>query len=72
MTGAAVTLALGLGACSSLDSQEQRALTGGTIGLAGGAAISALTGGSWIAGGLIGAAAGAAVGALTDEEHDLD
>jgi hypothetical protein len=55
---------LGLGACSDLSKREQKILSGGAIGAAGGAAIGALTGGSWVAGGLIGAAGGAAVGAI--------
>ena len=51
--------------CSGMDRQQQRALSGGAIGAAGGAAVGALTGGSAIGGALIGGAGGAAVGALT-------
>lgn len=69
---ACTALVIGLGACSNLNDSQERALSGGALGAAGGAAIGALTGGSWVVGGLIGGAAGAAVGALTDEEHDLD
>jgi len=58
-------LALGAG-CANLNEREQRTLTGGAIGAAGGAVVTALTGGSLIVGTLIGAGAGAAVGALTD------
>ena len=57
-----------LGGCSNLNHRENRALTGGAIGAAGGAAIGAITGGSAIYGGLLGGAAGAAVGALTADE----
>lgn len=68
----AIALVLSLGACSSMSSGEQRTLSGGAIGAAGGATLGALTGGSWIAGGLIGGAVGAAAGALTNESNDLD
>lgn len=51
--------------CENMSNQQQRALSGGTIGAAGGAAIGALTGGSLVTGALIGGAGGAAVGALT-------
>jgi len=59
------TLALSTAACSGMNRQQQRALSGGAIGAAGGAALGALTGGSAVAGALIGGAGGAAVGALT-------
>lgn len=52
-------------ACENMNNQQQRALSGGAIGAAGGAAIGALTGGSLVTGALIGGAGGAAVGALT-------
>ncbi len=68
----AAALAISLGACSNLNDTQERALSGGALGAAGGAAIGAVTGGSWIYGGLLGGAAGAAIGALTDEDHDLD
>jgi hypothetical protein len=61
---------LGLTACGS--STGDRALTGGAIGAAGGAAAGALIPGiSPLTGAVIGGAAGAATGALTDEE-DID
>jgi hypothetical protein len=60
-----VVLALALLAgCSGLSKQEQRALTGGAIGAAGGVVVGALAGGVLV-GAAIGAAGGAAVGALT-------
>lgn len=52
-------------ACSGMTRGQQRTLSGGAIGAAGGAAIGALTGGSAVTGALIGGAGGAAVGALT-------
>ncbi len=63
----AMTAMLGLGACSGMNNTQQRALSGGAIGAAGGMAIGALTGGasSAVGGALIGGAGGAAVGALT-------
>jgi len=57
----AATLLVG---CSGLSRQEQRALSGGALGAAGGAVIGALTGGV-VTGAVIGAAGGAALGALT-------
>jgi hypothetical protein len=64
---AAVTSMLALGACSGMNRTQQRALSGGAIGAAGGMAIGALTGGasSAVGGALIGGAGGAAIGALT-------
>ncbi len=56
---------LTLTACSGMSNSQQRMLSGGAIGAAGGVALTALTGGSLVAGGLIGGAGGAAVGALT-------
>ena len=54
--------------CSGLSDREQRAVSGGAIGAAGGAAIGLLTGGSAVTGALIGGAGGAAVGALTGKD----
>lgn len=59
------TALLTLTACSGMSTSQQRMLSGGAIGAAGGVALTALTGGSLVAGGLIGGAGGAAVGALT-------
>jgi osmotically inducible lipoprotein OsmB len=50
--------------CANLNTQQERALSGGAIGAAGGAVIGALTGG-WVVGAIIGGAAGAAIGAFT-------
>ena len=63
----AATLAVGLLAgCSNLTQREQRALSGGALGAAGGAVIGALTG-SWVVGALAGGAGGAAIGAVTSK-----
>ena len=56
---------LSLAGCSGMNRTQQRALSGGAIGAAGGAAIGAIAGGSLLTGALIGGAGGAAVGALT-------
>lgn len=56
---------LAVAGCDHMTQQQQRALSGGAIGAAGGAAIGVLAGGSLLTGALIGGAGGAAVGALT-------
>jgi hypothetical protein len=61
----AVALIAPLAACEGMNRSQQRALSGGAIGAAGGAAIGVMTGGSAVTGALIGGAGGAAVGALT-------
>ncbi|MCZ8147289.1 MAG: hypothetical protein O9325_05470 [Roseomonas sp.] len=61
----ALALIIPVAACEGMNRQQQRALSGGAIGAAGGAAIGAITGGSAVTGALIGGAAGAATGALT-------
>ena len=63
-TAAAVILALSLSACANMTPREQRALSGGAIGAAGGAALAAMTGGSAVIGALIGGSGGTAIGAL--------
>jgi len=62
-------LLLSMAACSNLDWQGQRALSGAGIGAAGGAAITAIAGGSILTGALVGTAAGAAVGAFTSDDQ---
>lgn len=67
----ACVLALMLAAtagCSNMTDREQRTLSGGAMGAAGGAAIGGLTGGSWLGGALLGGAAGAAIGAFTSKD----
>ncbi|PKU25579.1 hypothetical protein [Telmatospirillum siberiense] len=56
---------LSVSGCSHMSTEAQRALSGGAIGAAGGAAVTALAGGPILGGMLIGAAGGAAIGALT-------
>jgi hypothetical protein len=60
-----LALIVPIAACSGMNRTQQRALSGGAIGAAGGAAIGAITGGSAVTGALIGGAGGAAVGAIT-------
>jgi hypothetical protein len=59
----ALSISLGLGACTNPNDPGQRAVGGGLIGGAAGAGIGALVGGG--TGALIGGATGAAVGAGT-------
>uniref|UniRef100_UPI0022EB3208 hypothetical protein n=1 Tax=Falsiroseomonas oryzae TaxID=2766473 RepID=UPI0022EB3208 len=47
-----------LAACDNMNRTQQRALSGGAIGAAGGAALGAITGGSAVTGALIGGAGG--------------
>jgi hypothetical protein len=60
---ASVLLVLFLAGCSGMSGGEQRTLSGGAIGAAGGAGVGLLLGAP-VAGALIGGAAGAATGAL--------
>ncbi len=55
---------LTLSACGN--TPTDRALSGGALGAAGGAAVGGLAGGSGVTGALIGGAAGAAAGGLTN------
>jgi len=50
--------------CANMTPTQQRALSGGAIGAAGGAALGAITGGSPALGAVVGGAAGAVGGAL--------
>lgn len=60
---------LSVSACSHMPPEAQRAFSGGAIGAAGGAVVTALAGGSILGGVLIGGAAGAAIGALTTPQQ---
>ncbi len=62
---AAVLTCLLASGCENMNRTQQRALSGGAIGAAGGLAVTAIAGGSLAAGAAIGAAGGAAIGALT-------
>lgn len=57
-----LALSLGLAGCSGMNETQQKMLSGGAIGAAGGAAITALTGGCIWCGAAIGGAAGTAAG----------
>ncbi len=71
LTMAALTMALGLGACTDPYSPGQRAVGGGVIGGLGGAGIGALAGGGKgaLIGGLAGTAVGAGTGAATTPQR---
>lgn len=60
-------LMLSTAACSGMTNQQQRALSGGAIGAAGGAALGAITGGSAVTGALLGGLGGVAIGAFTSD-----
>lgn len=68
----AIGLALSLGACENMNNTEQRTLSGGALGAAGGAALTAIAGGSIAAGALIGGAVGAGAGYLTRDKKNDD
>ena len=55
-------------ACSDMNDQQQRAVSGGAIGAGGGALFGWLVGGNPLVGALVGGAGGAAVGALTSKD----
>lgn len=65
---AAILATFGLAACGN--TQGDRALSGGGLGAAGGAALGAI-GGNPLLGAAVGGAAGAATGALTNK-NDVD
>ena len=52
-------------ACAGMSPREQRTLSGGAIGAAGGAVLGAAVGGSPVAGALIGGAGGALLGSMS-------
>jgi osmotically inducible lipoprotein OsmB len=52
--------------CANMSARQQRALSGGAIGAAGGAALGAITGGSPAVGAGVGGAAGATTGYFWD------
>jgi len=56
---------LALGGCEGLSRTQQRALSGGAMGAAGGAVVTAVTGGSLLTGAVVGGAGGAVIGAVT-------
>lgn len=68
-TALAIVVLLGAEGCSSMTTQQQRALSGGAIGAAGAAGIAYIAGGPVLGAALLGGAAGTAVGALTSPNH---
>jgi hypothetical protein len=56
-----------LGGCSNLNNTEQRVLSGAAIGAAGGAVVTAVTGGCIACGAAVGGAVGAAGGYVVDQ-----
>ena len=66
---AALALSLGLAGCSGMNDTQQKMLSGGAIGAAVGAAITALTGGCIWCGAAIGGAAGTAAGYVIAQTH---
>jgi len=61
----AVCAPLVFAGCTNMSKQQQATVSGGAIGAAAGAGISAIAGGDAVVGGLVGAAAGAAAGAIS-------
>jgi hypothetical protein len=61
---AMTTVMIGLAACSNMSAKEQRMLSGGAIGAAGGAVVSGVSGGSMVGGALVGGAVGTGAGYL--------
>ena len=59
--------AVGLGACSGMNSTQQRTLSGGAIGAGVGAVGTVMTGGCVTCGAVIGAGVGAAGGYIYDQ-----
>lgn len=57
-------LTIGLAGCSGMSTKEQRMLSGGAIGAAGGGLLSGVTGGSVLGGAVLGGAAGTGLGYL--------
>lgn len=56
-----------LAGCAGMSSREQRMLSGGAIGAAGGAALGAVTGGNPAVGAVVGGAVGVVGGFVVDE-----
>jgi hypothetical protein len=69
MLPVAFAAALGVSACSGMNSTEQRTLSGGALGAAAGTVIGAATGGCIICGAAIGAGAGALGGYIYDRAN---
>ena len=68
ISGALAAVLVTTAACSDMNDQQQRAVSGGAIGAGGGALFGWLVGGNPLIGALVGGAGGAAVGALTSKD----
>ncbi len=68
ISGALAAILVTTAACSDMNDQQQRAVSGGAIGAGGGALFGWLVGGNPLIGALVGGAGGAAVGALTSKD----
>lgn len=55
--------------CAGMTAQQQRTLSGGAIGAAGGAALTAIAGGDAAVGAALGGAAGALTGFILGEQE---
>jgi hypothetical protein len=55
--------------CAGMTQTQQRTLSGGAIGAAGGAGIAAIAGGNAATGALVGGAAGALTGYIVGEKN---
>jgi uncharacterized membrane protein len=66
---AAAAALLSVGACSNMDTTQQRTLSGAGLGAGGGALIGAVAGGNPLVGAAIGAGAGAAGGYIYDQNQ---
>lgn len=62
--------ALGLGACSGLNTTQERVLSGGAIGAGAGAVGTVLTGGCVACGAAVGGVVGAGVGYIYGQAKD--
>ena len=58
--------------CSGLSDKQQKTMTGGLIGAAGGAGIAALAGGNAGVGAAVGAVAGGLTGYIIGEKKERD
>ncbi len=65
LIAALAAISLGTAGCDHMTNQQQRAVSGGAIGAAGGAALGLITGVNTLFMGALGGAGGAAVGAMT-------
>lgn len=64
---AATLASLSLGACSNMNTTQQRALSGAAIGAGAGAVGTAVTGGCISCGAVVGAAVGTGAGLVYDQ-----